>query len=317
MWRRERARLALDLIENGLRDGKQAEQTLNSLSLCRDGSLGARFHLVAAHVAAGCRLGEALERVPRMLPPQVVKMLKAGEQIGDLRKVLPACRQLLNDAQSQTTGAMNYLMVFLAYFITPAAVILMGAVEIYVLPQFLAVSEGFLVTPPAELLFLRDHKLGVLCFQASIMAVVWLAAFFYVGGPRVTAWFQFWLSPLVNRAQYMVPWRRKRMQRDFSAMLSILLDAGMPEPEALTLAAGCTVNTIFQQRAARAAEGLRQGLQLTEAVSVMDDAGEFHWRLKNACHAKGGFFQAIAGWNRSLDAKAFQQEQAADRKSVV
>ena len=101
------------------------------------------------------------------------------------------------------------------------------------------------------------------------------------------------------------------MQRDFSVMLAVLLDAGMPEPQAVVLAANCTANAIFQRRAARAGEGLRQGLKLTEAIQTMDDSGEFRWRLTNSCRAQAGFLQALAGWHESLDAKAFQQEQAA------
>ena len=93
-------------------------------------------------------------------------------------------------------------------------------------------------------------------------------------------------------------------------MLAILLDAGVPEPEALTLAADCTANNIFRQRAAQARDALRQGVKLTDAVQMMDDSGEFQWRLMHALHAGGGFFKAIAGWNEALDAKAFQQEQA-------
>ena len=39
--------------------------------------------------------------------------------------------------------------------------------------------------------------------------------------------------------------------------------------------------------------------------------GEFHWRLTNATHAHGGFLNALRGWHEALDAKAFQQEEAA------
>ena len=52
-------------------------------------------------------------------------------------------------------------------------------------------------------------------------------------------------------------------------------------------------------------------MKLTEAIQVMDKAGEFHWRLTNASHAHAGFLQSLVGWHESLDAKAFQQEQAA------
>ena len=50
---------------------------------------------------------------------------------------------------------------------------------------------------------------------------------------------------------------------------------------------------------------------MPDAVAVMDKTGEFRWRLKNAHHARGGFLRALAGWHEAMDAKAYQQEQAA------
>jgi type II secretory pathway component PulF len=93
-------------------------------------------------------------------------------------------------------------------------------------------------------------------------------------------------------------------------MLAVLIDAGMPEPEAVTVAADCTANGIFRRRAQLAVAGLQQGMKLTDAVPMVDDSGEFRWRLTQAMHAHAGFLKAIAGWNASLDAKAFEQEQA-------
>jgi type II secretory pathway component PulF len=101
------------------------------------------------------------------------------------------------------------------------------------------------------------------------------------------------------------------MQRDFSALLATLLDAGMPEPEAVPLAAECTANRVFCERAARVTADLRQGRALTEALEAMDDTGEFRWRMRNATHSRGGFLPALSGWHDALNAKAFQQEQAA------
>ncbi len=143
-----------------------------------------------------------------------------------------------------------------------------------------------------------------------LFLIVWCAALVYIDGPKLFAFFDKWVSPLNHWLIYALPWRRKRLQRDFSGMLAILIDAGMPEPEALTSAADCTANKIFQRRAQRAVAGLQQGMKLGDAVQMVDDSGEFHWRLTNALHAHDGFFKAIAGWNESLDAKAFQQEQA-------
>ena len=44
---------------------------------------------------------------------------------------------------------------------------------------------------------------------------------------------------------------------------------------------------------------------------MLDDSGEFHWRLANAIHGRDGFIAALRGWFEALDARAFQQEQAA------
>ena len=116
--RNERARMLLDLLELGLRDGQTPEATITGASRSRDRSLGVRFHLLAAHIEAGLRLGQALVLVPRLLPAQVRAMLNVGERIGDIRKVLPACRLLLRDGVSDVRGALNYL-ILVTFAISP------------------------------------------------------------------------------------------------------------------------------------------------------------------------------------------------------
>jgi type II secretory pathway component PulF len=233
-------------------------------------------------------------------------MLRAGKQMGDVAKVIPACRQLLKDASSQTRGAVNYLII-LTLVITPSGFGVFGLLMVFVIPKYLEVAAGMGNHSGVALLsFLAGHFRLIALLQVALLLLLWLGAALYVGGPRVTAWF-----PVLEQLHYRLPWRRRRMQRDFSTLLAVLLDGGVPEAAALTLAADGTANAVFRQRAARAVDGLRQGLSLSEAVQRLDDAGEFRWRLRNATAAHGGFFRALAGWHESLDARAFQQEQAA------
>ena len=49
---------------------------------------------------------------------------------------------------------------------------------------------------------------------------------------------------------------------------------------------------------------------MDDALRHFDDNGEFHWRMTNAAHARGGFLQALRGWHQALDASAFQEEEA-------
>jgi len=312
MRRNERARLFLDLLALGLKDGRNPEATVLEAAASRDRAMGVRFHLLAAHLQTGLRFSDALDKVPRLLPPQIRAMLKAGERIGDLAKVLPACRQLLNDGVSQVRGALNYLVI-LAFCVTPLTIFIPLMIRVKVLPAFQQIfanmTEGAF---PAFTRFVFGLSQSGLLFavQSAFILLIWLAALAYVGGPRLRGWLQRVLPRLTDGLLCRLPWRHKRLQRDFSAMLAVLLDVGVPEAEAVTLAAETTANSTFTRRAAKTRQLLNDGVKLPDALRVMDDSGELQWRLANALHRHGGFLHALTGWHEALDARAFQLEQS-------
>src|SRR5487761_2286197 len=71
MRRRDRALFFLDLVETVLQRGQPVEQAILAAAGNQDRAIGVRFYMVAAHIEGGARLGEALEKVPQFLPPQV------------------------------------------------------------------------------------------------------------------------------------------------------------------------------------------------------------------------------------------------------
>lgn len=310
--RTERARLFLDLLEMGLKDGRTPEATITAASSSRDKALGVRFHLLAAYLAEGRQLGEALDAVPRMLPPQLRAMLKTGERIGNLGKVLPACRQLLKDSVSQVRGALNYLLI-LTFVVTPFTITVPIAIRITILPKFKEVFEGMLdgSTLPAFTRLVFDGEGFLTLFLGGLSLLVWALMFLYLGGPRIHSWLRRLLPGVADWLVCRLPWRRKRLQRDFSAMFAVLLDAGVPEAEAVTLAAQATANVVMVRRGAKVCRRLKEGVKLPEAIQVMDDTPELRWRLANALRRGSGFLAALAGWHEALDAKAFQLEQTA------
>ena len=56
MRRNERARMFLDLLELGLKEGRTPEAAITGAAASRDRSLGVRFHLLAAYLEQGMRL---------------------------------------------------------------------------------------------------------------------------------------------------------------------------------------------------------------------------------------------------------------------
>src|ERR1043165_6219913 len=312
MRRNERARLFLDLLELGLKQGRTPEAAIGSAAASRDQSLGARFHLVAAHLETGMRLSQALDQVPRPLPPQIRAMLTTGQRIGDIAKVLPACRQLLNDGVSQVRGALNYL-IMLVFTVTPFAIAVPIIIQVKVMPSFKMVFNDMLAgesLPAFTRLVFAESGMAI-SILTGLLGLVWLLMLAYVGGPRLHGWLREVLPGVTDGILCRLPWRRKRLQRDFSAMLAVLLDAQVPEAEAVSLAGDCLGNVVLGRRASQVRQLLNDGSKLAEAIRALDDSEEFRWRLTNALRRRGGFLRALTGWQESLDAKAFQLEQSA------
>lgn len=310
--RNERARLFLDVLELGMDEGRTPEEAITRASASRDRSLGARFHLLAAYIEQGLRLSQALEKMPRLLPEQVCAMLNVGARIGDIRKVIPAGRLLLRDSVSYVRSAHNYL-ILVAFAVSPAIVTVPLLLKTHVLPRFKEVFAGMLDNQalPAFTRLVFGGETWVMTIQTAVIAVVWLAALVYVGGPRLHGWVHRLFPVTQDWLLALLPWRRKRLHRDFSAMLAVLLDSEVPEAEAVTLAAKSTANLSLIRRAEKVCARLKQGVKLPEAISALDNSPELQWRLSNALRRGAGFVRALAGWHEALDARAFQTHQAA------
>jgi type II secretory pathway component PulF len=309
MRRAERARLFLDLLEGALDRGRPIEEMILSVAQSRDRTVGVRFHLLAAHIESGLRFTAALEKVPRFLPPQISAMLRAGEILGDLKKVMPACREILRDRPASVRSAMHYMILVVLLF-SPIFIFVVMMTMTFVIPRFKEVAAGMSTKLWPETSFVFAHTDWLIGFETLIFFLLILITLIYIGGPQFVRWFQFRGLPFVDWIAWRIPWKQKRLQRTFSAMLAVLLDGGVPEAEAVGLAGDCTANEIGRHRSQLVIAAIEQGIKLDDAIRAFDDSGEFHWRFTNATHARGGFLNALRGWHESLDARAFQQEEA-------
>ena len=310
--RQERARFILDLLETGFRQGHSPEATIAAISGTHDRSVGVRFHLLAAYVQNGLSFTDALGRVPGMASPQVAAMLRVGEKLGDVRKVFPVCRGMLKDGNSQTRNAVNYFLV-LGLVGAPVLPLMLATMKVTIVPKFVEIFVGALgmgmdIRPSPMLVVMRATG-WIAAAQVFMSLFVCVGVAAYIGGPRLRQWIATVFPTVCDRLMYRVPWRRKRLRRDFAAMLAMLLDAGVPEATSIQLAAAATSNHVFLRQAAQAEKDLQSGLPLPSALRRFDSEAEFGWRLANAAHEPNGFTAALTGWMESLDARAFQQEQ--------
>jgi len=310
--RAQRARCFIDVLEIGLKQGRTLPQAVQSLAEFRVTEMGVYFHLMAAWLERGLRLSEALLEVPRFLPRHIGAMLRVGEELGDVARVLPVCRATLQSGASSTQKNINTLIVLL--FVSPVAPVLLWLLQLTVFPKFQLLLQDMTDTGasvPAVSFPAATFQWSLIL--ANVILVLWVLFFLATCFQGLGTWllrtiFPAW-SQMADAISLAIPWRRRRIQRDFSMLLGLLLDAGVPEAKALRLAAAGTGNRRFLGRAERAVKDLQDGVKLPEAVRWLDRHGEFQWRLQNACHAPSRFVTALAGWQEALEARAFQQEQ--------
>jgi type II secretory pathway component PulF len=308
----ERARMLLTVIEAGLERGGGAERAIIELSRRREQSLGAEFHLLAAHLEKGLPLGEALDKVPGLLPANILCVLKVGLHIRNLPRVLPAARRLLDEssrAQRESVGDVS----FMAAATTIVLIGISWLLSVAVLPKFEELFMAYEVAIPFPALasVLIGHRdawfMGLFLWLAFIAA----ASCFYLSGPQSAAWLDNRFPWLTRRVTNHFPWQRRRMQRDYSLMLALLLDAGVPEETAVSTAAHLSGGSFWQPRSDLVVADLREGIWLPEAVRHLDDSGEMQWRAQFSRAQLKPLLPALAGLHESLEAQAFRLERMA------
>jgi type II secretory pathway component PulF len=183
--------------------------------------------------------------------------------------------------------------------------------SIFVWPKLRQILVDMEATPPVFTTAVFENYTIATSIQIAFLAFVATLTFAYVGGPRFQSWMRAIFGHIPDRIALRIPWRRHRIHRDFTAILAILLDAGVREAEAVKFAAEATGNDVFEVRSRRVTEKLRAGAPLPEALKEIERSEEFQWRWANALRAGKDFFAALRGWHETLETRAFQQEQAA------
>jgi len=184
--RAERARMFLELLEEGARAGN-VERFLERVAEARESSLGTRFHLLAAWLAKGVPLDEALAKVPRLLPPDAVALLRVGRETGQFAAVLPLCRDRLRDAGGAVRVAQGRMLMLLCG-VLPLQLLVFTMMRVVVWPKFreIGLDMGADLTV-LELAMEHFTWLWPLVF-AVFGGPVLLGLFGHVTGPRAWTW---------------------------------------------------------------------------------------------------------------------------------
>jgi general secretion pathway protein F len=243
--------------------GQQLEQ---ALSLIARSSPSARLRRVLGEIRERLRSGSSFAdtlEVSGRFPPLYVAMVRAGEASGMLDQTLERTGQLLGRSVQMRETIISALLY--PAILVSVAVLSVGLMLKFVVPQFAALFEGTEVSLPWITQFVLWASGGVQEFGVVALLVVLLAILML---PRVKTWtgLDLWWDRFVLRLPIIGDLIAVQQTARFARTLASLHRSGVALPVALGLAGKVVGNRAFSALAEVMRTGIREGRTLGSAL---------------------------------------------------
>lgn len=275
-----RARRALELPPGGvdvelslqqlavmLRSGLTLLSALRTVAeQSRRRSMGRVWALVAERIQEGMNLGDAVAE-HRCFPPLVVRLIRVGEQTGNLEEVLD--RAAVSIAASRRMRGSLVTALIYPVIVTVAALAVAGVVAFYLVPKMEAFLDSLGRDLPAMTQLLVDLSRGARAHWFTGFVV-----FAFVIG-AIAALRRYPPGKMaMDRAGLRVPiiggLLRMAATASFSRNMSVLVRSGITLLEALRTTEGLLGNAYLSSRVSSARQSVMEGATLAEPLSTRD-----------------------------------------------
>ena len=312
-WRRGRLSVAqLSLITRQLATLLDASLTLEqALSALIEQSENETARQVLAGVRAevlgGQTLAKALSRYPAVFPELYRALVTAGEASGELGNVM---LRLADYTESRQALRQKVVLAFVyPVIVTLVALLVVGGLLVYVVPQVIGVFEQSHQTLPLltrALIWLSDTLQQFWGYLLLLIAALGVAIHFGLRQPhlRYQAHLRLLRLPVLGRLVRGINTAR------MASTLAILAGSGVPLMTALHAAAGVVNNLPMRQALEEAAMKVREGVSLSRALGV---SGYFPPLLVHLI-ASG---EASGKLDAMLERAAEQQEQEVGNYTAI
>jgi len=259
-------------------------------------------------VIAGNTIAKALGAFPHVFPDLYVTLVAAGETSGQLPRVLSKLSDYLEDRQ-QMRSRLALALVYPS-IVMGVAIVVVGALLVYVLPQVVGVFQHAhqqlpVLTRALIALSIFLQATWVIWIALAIALAVALRVVMRRPATRATVHRLLWRSPVIGRVLRHLDAAR------LAATLSILVGSRVPILQALE--AGTGVMTLVPMREAlnTAARGVREGMPLARALGATQAFPPVMVHLISSGETSGRLDEALERAARQ------QQSDIATRLTVV
>ncbi len=221
--------------------------------------LGEVWASVRLSVEQGSSLSQALAHHPKVFPPIMVNMTRAGETGGFLDQVLLQLAENFEaevKLRSKIKSAMTYPLVVFGF-----AILSMTAMLLFIVPVFATMFEGLggeLPLPTQMLVVLSEilkSSMPIIIVALIVVMVLWKR---YKHEPRVRNT----VDPLKLKTPVFGPLFQKVALSRFSRNLGTMIHAGVPILQSLDIVADTTGNVVIARAVRDVEVSVRQGESL-------------------------------------------------------
>ncbi|GAA2869221.1 type II secretion system F family protein [Microbacterium arabinogalactanolyticum] len=232
-------------------------RTLNVLAdQTSDKRLKAVLTTVSADVESGSSLSAALQRHPLIFPPLMVSIVRVGESGGFLGAALDSIAENYRK-QAELHGKIRSATTY------PAVVLVIALIGVLVMVTFIvpvfekmfAGLGGQLPLPTQILVTISHNMIWILPLLVVVIVIAWI---WWVRN-RYTDGYRRVVDPVKLRLPIFGPLITKMAVARFSRNLSMMLDAGVPIIQALSIVGQASNNWKIEQTVRDIQESIRGG----------------------------------------------------------
>ncbi len=241
-------------------------QALDIISKGADNpSLAELVATIRNDIEGGSTLAEAISKHPDHFDDLFVNLVEAGEKSGALETLLDKIatyKEKTEAIKAKVRKAMFYPSAVIA-----VAIIVMGILLYFVVPQFQSLFQGFGADLPAFTLLVIALSKFVQAWWWAILGAIGAAAFVFARARKRSRRFRRLLDRLILRVPVVGDILYKAAVARFARTLSTMFAAGVPLVEAMESVAKASGNIVFEEAIFQMREQVSAGQQLQLAMS--------------------------------------------------
>ncbi|KXO11202.1 Type IV fimbrial assembly protein PilC [Moritella sp. JT01] len=284
-------------ISTMLSAGVPLVQSLEIIARSNDNaSMRALIGEVAAEVATGTPLSDALRKHPLYFDDLYCDLISAGEQSGSLDSIydrIATYKEKSEALKSKIKKAMLYPTMVLAVAAVVTLILLL-----YVIPQFKSIFAGFGAELPPFTLFVLSISDFVSQFWYLVIGILFGLPFIYLRANKRSIKVKHMTERSILNIPAIGPIIHKGAMARFARTLSTTFAAGIPLVDSLTSAAGASGNIVYKNAVMNMRNEVIAGLQMhiamrstnlfpdmvTQMVMIGEESGSLDDMLAKVAH---------------------------------